>query len=213
MTNQDALLLYEIYSEHIITTRKLKQIYSWHEKLQDFSMLIPELYVLDKEYNTKIELYIKSLRDNSIMSFNNNPADNCSFSIITDASRILNDFMIQNKKNSFYRRSVFEAPKIAQKNKNKDFKRIHPQGHGNKVIRTMPNIVVRKSEYSTQTLEIQNTAIDVSAHFEGGLSGGDGIRQQMALSTCPLTGGESFLRDDTHGNILENITTNTQNAY
>lgn len=176
-------------------------------------MLIPELYVLDNENNKKIELYIKSLRDNSMSFAQNIPADNCSISMITDASRILNDFMIQNKKNSFYRRSVFEAPKTLNKIKNKDLKRVHPQGLGNKVIHTMPNIAVRKSEYSSQTLEVQHTAIDVSAHFEGGLSGGDGMRQQMALSTCPLTGGESFLRDDTHGNILENMTTNMQNAY
>jgi len=211
LTNQDALLLYEIYSEHIITTRKMKQIYSWQNKLQEFSVLTPEFFVLDKEYNTKIELYIRSLRDNSIMSHAQNPAENCSFSMITDASRILNDFMVQNHKNSFYRKTVFEAPRTAAGNKSKkDSKRVHP--HGIKIIHTMPNLLSRKTDFTQRTLEIQNTAIDVSANFEGGL-GGDGNRPHMALSTCPLTGGESFLREDHHGNILENMTTNMQNAY
>lgn len=208
MTNQDALLLYEIYSEHIITTRKLQQVYSWQNKLSEFSVLTPEFFVLDKEYNTKIELYIRSLRDNSFAQV---PADNCSFSMITDASRILNDFMVQNHKNSFYRKTVFEAPRTANKNKFKDHKRIHPSGI--KVIHTMPNLISRKTEFTQRTLEVQNTAIDVSANFEGGLTGGDGNRPHMALSTCPLTGGESFLRDDNHGNILENMSTNIQNAY
>jgi len=62
LNDQDAIFLFELYSDHIQMTKTLKASFQIKHQLKDFSLKIPDFYSIDLELNKKTETYIKQLK-------------------------------------------------------------------------------------------------------------------------------------------------------
>jgi len=58
----DAVFLYEMYSEHIQMTKKLQDLFSIKNQIPEFPIPQPEFYTLDLQFNRDLELHILSLK-------------------------------------------------------------------------------------------------------------------------------------------------------
>ena len=103
LSPEDAVQLYEIYSQHIIITRKLESLFILGNQLKEFTFKTPEFFVLNPQYNTRIELYIASLKSqnaklargrtqlitNTDMSFSRDNKDESALTTTKDLSKII----------------------------------------------------------------------------------------------------------------------------
>jgi len=62
LSDQDAIFLFELYSDHIQMTKTLKASFQIKHQLKDFSLKIPDFYSIDLELNKRTETYIKQLK-------------------------------------------------------------------------------------------------------------------------------------------------------
>lgn len=58
----DAVFLYEMYSEHIQMTKKLQEIFTIRNQIPEFPIPQPEFYIIDLQFNRELELHILSLK-------------------------------------------------------------------------------------------------------------------------------------------------------
>jgi len=58
----DAVFLYEMYSEHIQMTNKLQELFHLKNQIPEFPIPQPEFYTIDLQFNRDLELHILSLK-------------------------------------------------------------------------------------------------------------------------------------------------------
>lgn len=217
----EALLLYEIYSEHIIITRKLQSFFDLKEKLLEFNVRIPQFYKFNVEYNTKIELYNASLRRNSKgvssnkLSFNKLPGESENHCDISNFSANISQTILEvitsnNLNPSCYQQNLFEPPNIPNKKKQSvlnKLRAVHPIALGNnKAPVTMPNHLGTRYGDFDKSIEIQRTRgslptnprIDASVQFDQHLYDNEHSQNPMGQSSFPLAGNESYMNDDSN---------------
>lgn len=62
LSDQDAIFLFELYSDHIQMTKTLKDSFKIKHQLKEFSLKIPDFYSIDLDLNKKTDAYIKELK-------------------------------------------------------------------------------------------------------------------------------------------------------
>lgn len=62
LSDQDAIFLFELYSDHIQMTKTLKDAFKIKHQLKEFSLKIPDFYSIDLDLNKKTEAYVKELK-------------------------------------------------------------------------------------------------------------------------------------------------------
>jgi len=224
LPNSDAILLYELYSEHIIITRKVQSHYEiLKEKLQEFSLKIPQFFNFDSVYNTKIELYIRMIRGSrpKFLKAQTLPTkrmkdNDDSFLSVKDVSRVIANYLSKNNTTDLlYRKNIFEAPMNLKKKKNNNGRRIYPVTQGSKVMCTLPTQLGSKLQAGNKSIEIQNTCIEISAQFEPGVfTNRETLQQQMGQSSCPLAlGNQSFFPEENPSTLNVSIGMQINNSY
>lgn len=64
LVEDDAIFLYELYSEHVKITKQLSKFFELKNYLKEFSFKLPEFFSMDVKFNREVELYILSLKKN-----------------------------------------------------------------------------------------------------------------------------------------------------
>ena len=80
---EEALIICEIYSDHIQITKKLKNFFDLKAHLRDFFLPVPDFFNLDPEFNKKVELYGNEIRAKHPKK-KENKTSICSLTIDTD---------------------------------------------------------------------------------------------------------------------------------
>lgn len=125
LKKEDAIFLYEIYCENIQITKKLVDFFEIRNHLAEFKLLIPDFFVIDIEFNRKLELYIASLRGLKMnkksleilteteTTVNENGDESKSLKSVDDLSKILLQITTPNfkiiEKKEFFRPPVIKT--------------------------------------------------------------------------------------------------------
>lgn len=62
LPTEDATTLYQIYSEHVLITKKLKAAFDLKNHLTDFYLTLPEFFQINITFNSQVEIYVANLR-------------------------------------------------------------------------------------------------------------------------------------------------------
>lgn len=65
LIEDDAIFLYELYSEHVKITKQIVKFFELKNYLNEFSFKQPEFFSMDVKFNREVELYILSLKKNN----------------------------------------------------------------------------------------------------------------------------------------------------
>lgn len=183
---EDTILLYELYSEHVLITRKLECFVIIADKLKGFQLKDPELYKIDVEYNSKIELYVKQLRANK------DNIDTARAIHAHDTVRIVSDAFLNSNAALSERQAIFMSPRLQKNNAANSPRQNHEP---------MPSIRIEIADQENESEKKQDKQIKKSNLLQVYLKGSsqnDITEMQSQYPFVPSQG--SFLKDDISAN-------------